>query len=419
VLVGGPPNILNGVREVLRSPTYRRLLAAYTLNELAWSIGSIALALLVYRRTGNAWGATAFFLSSQFLPALISPALVVKLDRRAARRVLAVLYALQGLVFLALTWVASNFTLVALLALALLGGTLAVTARAIARATTAAVIAPAGLLREGNAITNTGFAICITAGPAIGGAMVLAGGTSAALLVNAGIFVAITLTVATASGLPDALPTRERIVGRLRSAIALANKDAVIRALLRLQVLALVFFTMSVPAEVVFAQHSLHAGPGGYGALLSAWGAGAVAGSVAYARWRALPVGRLIACSSAALGIGFVVMAAAPSLAVAIFGSALGGIGNGVEAVAARTALQERVHQRWMTLIMSLNESLSQAVPGAGILLGGAIAALAGPRAAFAVGGAGGLMIAVLAPIAMRASGGAPRTAVSDPDTFP
>jgi predicted MFS family arabinose efflux permease len=403
----------------MRLTGYRRLLVAYTLNELAWSIGSIALALLVYRRTGSTWGATAFFLSSQFVPALISPALVTRLDRLAARRVLAGLYLSQGLVMVGLTWVASNFTLVAVLALALLWGILAVTARAIARAATAAVIAPARLLREGNAIMNAGFAICIMAGPAIGGAMVVAGGTSTALLADGGIFVAITLTLVTASGLPEALPTRARVAGRLRAAMALANKDPVIRALIGLQVLALVFFTMSVPAEVVFAQHSLRAGAGGYGALLSAWGAGAVAGSAAYARWRALPVGRLIACSSAALGIGFVVMAAAPSLAVAIVGSALGGIGNGVEAVAARTALQERLHERWMALMMSLNESMFQAVPGAGILLGGAIAALAGPRAAFAVGGAGGLVIAALAPIAMRASSNAPLAAASDPDKAP
>jgi len=47
-----------------------------------------------------------------------------------------------------------------------------------------------------------------------------------------------------------------------------------------------VAFTISVPVEVVLAQHSLHAGAAGYGAMLSGWGAGAVVGSAAYARWR-------------------------------------------------------------------------------------------------------------------------------------
>ena len=48
-----------------------------------------------------------------------------------------------------------------------------------------------------------------------------------------------------------------------------------------------------------------------------------------------------------------------------------------------------------MALMMSLNEFNFQAVPGAGILLGGAIAALAGSRTALAVGGAGSLLVAV------------------------
>ena len=42
-----------------------------------------------------------------------------------------------------------------------------------------------------------------------------------------------------------------------------------------------------------------------------------------------------------------------------------------------------------MALIMSLNESMFQAMPGAGIVLGGAITALAGPRVALAVAGGG------------------------------
>ena len=58
------------MRRVLRLPVYRRLLAAYSLNELAWSVGALALAVLIYRRTGSALGSTAFFLVSLVIPAL-------------------------------------------------------------------------------------------------------------------------------------------------------------------------------------------------------------------------------------------------------------------------------------------------------------------------------------------------------------
>ena len=107
----------------------------------------------------------------------------------------------------------------------------------------------------------------------------------------------------------------------------------------------------------MFAQRSLHSGAGGYGALLTAWGGGAVVGSLVYARWRRVPNRTLIALGALSLGIGMLVMAAAPSLAVAIPGAALAGVANGLEAVAVKTALQEQVEQRWMALIMSLSES--------------------------------------------------------------
>jgi hypothetical protein len=165
------------------------------------------------------------------------------------------------------------------------------------------------------------------------------------------------------------------------------------------------FFTISVPVEVVFAQHTLHAGAAGYGGLLSAWGGGAVAGAAVYARWRGLPSRELIVLGAAALGAGFLVMAVSPTIAVALVGAAVAGVGNGIEAVAARTALQELVEERWMALMMSLNDSLFQCVPGAGILLGGALTALGSPRTALAVAGVGSLLVTgvawfALAPLA-------------------
>jgi Major Facilitator Superfamily len=393
------------VSRLFKLPAFRRLLAAYSLNELAYSIGALALALLVYRRTGSAIGAAGFFLSSQFVPALISPALVARLDQRPVRPVLVVLYLLEGFAFLALAWLVSRFSLAAVLALALADGVLALTARSLARSATVAVTSPAGLLREGNAVTNACFSVCFMAGPAIGGAVVAAGSTTTALLANSALFAAIALTLATASGFPEPVQEGQPQRGRLRAALAYAIDRPAIRALFSLQAAALLFFTISIPVEVVFAQHSLHAGAGGYGALLSVWGGGAIAGSAIYARWRSLPPRNLISLGAGSLGIGFVVMAAAPGLALALVGAVLAGCGNGIEAVAARTALQEYVEPNWMAMMMSLNESMFQAVPGGGILLGGTIASLASPRAALAVAGGGAFAITAFAWMVLTPDG--------------
>jgi hypothetical protein len=398
----------HNVKRVLQLPAYRRLLGAYTLNELAWAIGSLVLSFLVYRRTGSAIGAAAFYLCAQFVPALASPLVVARLDQLRARKVLPLLYALESVAFLGLAFIASRFSLAPLLILATADGIIALTARSLARATTVSVTAEAGLLREGNALANSLFSICFMAGPVIGAAVVVAGGTSAALLANSGLFALIAVTLATAKGLPGPVPDRAPAAGRVRAALAHARERPRIRALLGLQAAALLFFTISIPVEVIYAQQSLHAGAAGYGVLLSAWGAGAVAGSTIYMRWRGLPVRLLIAIGAGLLGVGFLVMSMAPGLAVAVIGSAIAGIGNGIEAVSARTAMQEEVEAHWMALMMSFNESLSQFVPGIGILLGGTIAALASPRAALATAGIGALAImaavwVVLAPIARRA----------------
>jgi predicted MFS family arabinose efflux permease len=385
------------VSEVLKLPAYRRLLAAYALNELAWAIGPLALAVLVYRKTGSALGAAAFFLCTQFVPALISPAVVARLDQRAARRVLPALYALEGLLFLALAFVTMNFVLVPVLVLVLADGIVALTARSLARATTVSVTSPAGLLREGNALTNGVFSVCYMLGPALGGVIVATRGTDIALFINSGLFAAIAVTLATARSLPGAVRHPARSRGRFRAAVRHARAVPAIRLVLGVQSLAVLVFTISIPVEVVFVQSSLRAGAAGYGALLSGWGGGALVGSMAYARWRHSRSRTLIVCGAGAFGVGFVLMAIAPSIAVAVAGAAVAGAGNGIEVVSARTALQEHVEPEWMALITSLNDSIFQAVPGAGILIGGAIAELAGPRAALATAGAGSLLVAATA----------------------
>lgn len=148
-----------------------------------------------------------------------------------------------------------------------------------------------------------------------------------------------------------------------------------------------------------------------------------MAGSAVYARWRRRSARVLIAGSGCALGCGLMVMAIAPSIAVAIIGAVLGGASNGIEMVASRTALQERTEPGWMAMVMGFNESLAQATPALGILLGGAITALTDPRMALGVSAAGAFAFTLAAWVALgrpgfhrplaQASGKAPSTATT------
>ena len=388
------------MRRAWELPIFRRLLAAFTLNELAWSVGTVALTVLVYRRTGSALGSAGFFLCAEFLPALLSPVLVARLDQRPPKRVLPSLYAIEAVLFALLAWMTSRFSLAPVLVLSLADGAVATVARALASAARAEVLKPLGLLREGNAISNGLFSVCFFVGPVIGGAVVALGGTVAALLANCAIFAIMAPLLATA-GLPAPAAAQGPRSSRLQAAVAYARADRGLLKLLGLQGLGLVFFTISMPVEIVFVSRSLHDGAAGYGALLSAWGGGAVAGSLVYARWRRGRPVILISASATAIGLGFALMAAAPGLGVAIVGALLGGTGNGVESVALRTTVQERTPERWMAMIMSLSETVSNLAPGLGIVLGGVITTLTTPRVALAAAAAGSLLFAIVAATTM------------------
>jgi predicted MFS family arabinose efflux permease len=392
------------MKRALHIPGYRRLLLAYGLNELAWSVGTLALAVLVYRRTGSALGATAFFVCSQVGPALLSPLLVSRVDQRSPRRVLPVLYVLEAVLFGVLAWLTHRFSLAAVLTLVVLDGTVALVARSLARAATVELLRPRDLLPEGNAVTNVVFSVCYMAGPAIGGLVVAAGGTVAALFVNCGLFAVIGLVLVTAGSLPRGAAEPEPTKRRVRAALSHVRRDFALRWMLILQAGGAVAFAMSIPIEVVLASHTLHAGAGGYGALMSGWGAGAVVGSAVYARWRRRPALILMVGSAAAMALGFAIMGAAPTIVVAVIGAALGGVGNGGGLMAAKTLLQEYTPQRWMAMVTSLNESISQVAPGVGILLGGGITALASPRLALAVAAVGTSAYALLASLLLRPS---------------
>lgn len=396
----------------LRMRAYRRLLAAYVLNELAWSVGTLALSVLVYRRTGSAIGSSAFFLCAQVVPALVSPALVARLDRTSPRRVLPILYAVESALFAVLAWTTHHFSLGPVLVLALVDGAVATTARSLASAARTEILKPVDLLHEGNAVANVGFSAAFMAGPVLGGAVVVAGGTLAALLVNCGFFAVMAL-ILSMTHLPAAKTDPGSVWSRLRDGLAHTRSDRALSRLLLMQCAGLVFFTVTIPVEVVYTQQTLRAGAGGYGALMGVWGGGAVAGSAIYARWRRRPAATLIGGSAAALAVGFATMSVASSLALALVGAAIAGAGNSIEWIAVRTAVQERAPDRWMALIMGLSESMSQLAPGVGILLGGLVTALATPRAAFVVAACGSAAFAAAVPLTFRQAVGTP--AAEDP----
>jgi len=378
----------------LRHPAFRRLAASYALNELAFSFGTVSLAILVFARTGSALATTALFLASTFAPALLAPALTARLDRLPVRRALPALYAVETGVFGVLAATTGRFWLPLVLVLVLADGAAAIVGRALTRAAVAAVLKPAGDLAAGNKLLNVLFSLGYATGPALGGVVVAAAGVGASLAGTAAIFALMALTLAGARSLPGASGDTQRSwAERLRHGVAYVRGDGVVRRVLTAHGAALTFGAFATPVEVIYASQSLHGGPGAYGLLLAVWGAGTVLSSLALARLRA-PAIALIPAAAALFGVGFLVMAVAPALAVALVGCVVGGAGNGVYYVSVVQALQERIADDMQARVMSLLESTTASAYGAGFIAGGAIAAAADARVTLAAAGVGVLLAA-------------------------
>lgn len=375
---------------------FPRLAVSYSVNELGDNLGVVALAILVLDETGSALATAALFLCARFLPAFLSPWLTARLDRRAVNRSLPLLYALEALAFGGLAVLAAEgFWLPAVLALALVDGTLALTGRALSRGAVAVLLNPHGALRRGNAVLNMAFAVTSAAGPALAGVLVATAGTPAALWFDAGSFAVIAVLLLAGRDLPSAAPAdpthwRERVTEGFR---AVASQP-VLRGLVSAQAAAFVFFFLVIPIEVVYAIETLDAGDLGYGLLLAAWGVGLVLGSWVFARLPHLSTRVLVVASTLVIGAGYVGLAAAPGIVLACVASVIGGAGNGVQWVSVLTAVQEALPDALQARVVGLLESVGAAAPGVGFLLGGVLTALWSPRVAYLVAGGGVLVVA-------------------------
>lgn len=381
----------------LRRREFRRLAASYAVNELGDWMGIVALSVLVFDRTGSAFATAVLFLGTGFLPAILAPILVARVERPPPRYVLPVLYAGEAAAFAGLALFSSHFSLAAVFVLATVDGALALTGRALTRAVAAAMLEPSGELRAGNAILNVAFTGGAAVGPAIAGLVVAGFGVETALLLDAVSFYAIAWILLTAGPLPQATPDEGNTRERLRAGLAYISAQARLRHLIFAQGAAFVFFAAVIPVEVIYAKETLDAGDAGYGLLLASWGVGMVIGSVVFATLRRASLPYLLLFSTVTIGLGYLGMAVAPALATACLAATMGGAGNGVQWVAVVSAVQELTVDSMQARVMSVLESIGAAMPGVGYLLGGLIATADNPRAAFAFAGAGVLAIVVIA----------------------
>jgi MFS family permease len=402
----------------------RRILIAYTVNELGTWFGYIALAVAVYDHTHSAIAVAALFVCARCLPAVVVPALVARVEASKRKGELAALYFVEGATAVALAILVTHFSMPVILLLVAVDGTAMLSASALLRAAAARAGVeesadggdPDLAVRErgerrANAALNIAFSVTVAVGPAIAGVTVAAASASAALVVDAASFIACGLL------LIDVRPNIEQLDAEsIRERIAVAWRY--VRTVPRLgslfltEAVALVFFTATTPLEVLYAKATLHAGDAGFGAIAAVWGVGMVAGGLVFSRATRRPLTLLLTIGTAAVGLAYVGFAAAPNLLVACVAAVIGGAGNGVQWASMISAVQRLAPPALHGQMMGAVEALGSICPAVGFSLGGAIATLTSPRTAYLSAG-----VAALAVTAAfrRLSRQDPGTAVSAP----
>jgi energy-converting hydrogenase Eha subunit C len=389
------------LRDPLRRPAFRRLVLSYAVNEMGDWMGLIALSVLVFERTDSAMATALLFVGTGVLPAALTPLLVARMERPPPRFALPVLYAAEAAAFGALALFAEHFSLVAVIAVATIDGALALTARTLTRSVSAAMLAPHGELRAGNAVLNNALTWGAAIGPALAGAVVAALGVQTALLLDAASFYAIGwILFLGGRNLPHVEPEPGRLLEQVRAGFGYVRNHVTLRRLLGAQAAAFIFFYAVIPIEVIYAKETLGVGDSGYGLLLGSWGLGMILGGAIFAVLRRAPLPLLLFFSTLAVGVGYLGMAGAETLAIACASSAVGGAGNGVQWVAMMSAVQELTRQKMQARVIGTLEAIGAAMPGIGYVVGGLIATGYSPRATFLVAGVGIIaIVAIAAPL--------------------
>jgi MFS family permease len=398
------------VSSPLRSGKLRRIIGAYAINRFGTWLGLIALMVAVYDHTHSAFAVSALLLAGQALPAFIVPAIVARVEASKRRGELSGLYFFEAVATAGLAILLWHFSLGLILLLAALDGTAALTASSLLRAELAHA-ARAHVEREhargelaaeeleeqakdaerrANAALNVAFSTTFVLGPALSGALVAAAGASTALFVDVGSFLLCGLL------LLDLHPHVEEAGGesvgaRLSAAWSHINELPALRGILLIEAAALICFESAGPIEVTYAKATLHAGDGGFGLLLTTWGAGGVLGSLVFARYVKRSLGIMLSAGALAIGLAYVGFSAAPTLALACPAALIGGIGNGLQWPSLISLVQQLTPPALLGRLMGAVESLGALCLALGLLLGGALVALSSPRIAFLAVGSGAI----------------------------
>jgi MFS family permease len=239
-------------------------------------------------------------------------------------------------------------------------------------------------------------------GPTIAGIMVATVGLSACFLVNGFSYIALILVLwAMRTEELHPAPTLQRARGQLSAGFRYAWSTPVIRNVLLMMAIIGTFtyeFNVTLP---LLAEFTLGSGPGGYAALTSAMGIGAVVGGL-YTASRRRGTPRMLVISAALFGGSMFLVSIAPSMTFAFVAMVIVGffsinftsLGNVTLQTSSDPTMQGRVMSLWTMAFLGTT-------PIGGPIVG-AIGEHAGARWGLLIGAVAALIAAVIGLQALR-----------------
>lgn len=364
---------------------------------VAGSAGSqmllLALGWQMYDLTGSAWDLGLVGLL-QFLPALLLVLVAGHVvDRHQRARVLALCLAAQAGIAAVLCALSLHGAMrrEGLLLLCVALGTLRAFQMPAQQALTPSLV-PSELLPQAFAFSSGGMQAAIIAGPALGGALYLAG-AEVTYAVCAILFLAASALCATIR-YPHVPPTGGTSFAALVGGLRFVAARKVVLGAVSLDLFAVLLggATALLP---IYARDVLDVGPWGLGLLRSAPAAGALAMSLVLTRW---PIrrrtGRHLLRAVAIYGMTMVLFGWSTDFALSLAALALGGGADMVSVVIRQTLVQLETPNDMRGRVSAVNAVFIGASNQLGEFESGATAAWLGPVESVVLGGIGTCLVA-------------------------
>lgn len=234
-------------------------------------------------------------------------------------------------------------------------------------------------------------------GPAVGGLVIQIFGLAPCFFFNAASFAAVLLALRLMDGSKlQPAPRVPRAKGQLREGFRYVWSEPLVRTpLIMMAVIGTLAFNFQVVIPLISTK-TFGLGAGGFGALTSVMGAGAVLGGLAAASRRGISYRRLLMLTFA-MGIAILAAALAPTLGLEVVALFFMGLASFAFIATANSTLQltSRADMRGRVMALYAIAFLGSTPVGSPIV--GWIAGQWGPRMGFAVGGVAALVSGAVA----------------------